>query len=163
MSYYIRIDNKDDILWLQNLVSNSLNRDPNSTFLQLHYERIIAWHNALEACVPSRSVLSDANIPTEILSQEDLQISIEKSTPAPKRRGRPPGKKNAAKKVVAKKKISKEVEDIYSCQDHINYSGSRAPRTDCAKCWSIYKLLNPMTYSQARSRFNLKQKKKSLV
>jgi hypothetical protein len=159
MSYYIRIDEKEDLDWLSNLISNTLNRGPNDPFLQAHYERIIAWSNALSNLVPSKSALSSTDIPDQLLSESDANILRQKSLPQPKRRGRPPGKKTGQKKTQAKRK-PKEAEDPYACADHVNYSGSRAPRTDCIKCWSIYKSLNPMTYAQARSRFNLKQKKK---
>lgn len=66
-------------------------------------------------------------------------------------------RKANTKRAPVKRKIKEPSQ--FDCENHPSYGGVRVPRTDCKKCWSIYKALHPMDYDLARRKFNMKQRK----
>jgi hypothetical protein len=102
----------------------------NSQYTVDNYSSLIAWQQALD---------TPAALPKE---------------PSPK------PVKRVAKKVAARGRGKKKQKDApYECSAHPNFGGMRSPRTDCERCWDIYKQLNPMRYTQARRKFDLKANK----
>lgn len=153
MAYYIRIDEKEDYDWLVKIINNWLAADPNDPKLQLNYIHIFNWFKYLENKVSAKEAKEEVEAPTNLLSESDFKRNSPKPAP-PKRRGRPPS---------VKKKI-KPIQDPvtkYECAVHKTYYGKRRPQHDCEKCWSIYKLLNPMTYKKARTDFERARNKKA--
>ena len=133
MAYHLTIPDKKSYDWLQSLVNNTLDT-PTSRPYQMNYEELLAWKAAFDICNAER----------------------EKASEARKAKAKPSASK---KKSVSKKRKKKEISE-YDCEIHHTYGGVKRPRTDCIKCWSIYKKLHPQEYDRARRSFKLKQRQK---
>lgn len=130
--YYLKIDNKEALEWLQRLIINTLENKSHPTTIS-YYNQLRVWEDAFN----------------NILSLDDIQPPPAPLTPKePVSSGRIKRNKNREKK--------KELEDPYSCTVHPKYGGKRRPRTDCEKCWSVFKSLHPMEYSVCRRDFERK-------
>lgn len=152
MTYYIRIDNKEDLEWLKKLISNSLSLDPNNEKLITNYQHLFNWNRYLSEPVPMKTVNAVVQDAKAILTEIDLK----KVAPKPAVRGRPPSKKNKAKK----KPVVQDI-DPYQCPIHKTYGAKRRPQGDCEKCWELYKVFNPLKFKQARLDYERSLQKKT--
>lgn len=132
MAYQLNISDKKAYEWLKSLIKNT-SETPTSRPYQISYDELMVWKAAFDEC--------------DQLREEAAAERKKASTPA---------KKTAAKKKPTRRK-KKEISE-FDCADHTSYGGQRMPRTDCSKCWSIYKKLHPQEYDRARRKFKLKQK-----
>jgi hypothetical protein len=135
MAYQLEINNKQAYEWLKKLVNNTL-ESPSSRPYQTSYEELMCWKEAFDRCDQQREEAAAA------------------------RRQQAPTKSVAKKSSHTRRQTRKEISE-FDCLEHPKYGGVRMPRTDCKKCWSIFKKLHPMEYDRARRRFNLKQKQKA--
>lgn len=139
-SHYIKIDKKAAD-WLQGLIKNTLN-SPGSRPMIEAFEEIYAWAQALDRPMTDEEVLKEL---TEAQATKPAIVD------------KPKAKKNKRTKRSTQPKV--DPKDPYTCVNHRTYQGKIAPRSDCDKCWSIYKLLHPMEYEQKRRTFNTRQKR----
>lgn len=136
MAYQLNISDKKAYEWLKKLIDNTL-ESPSSRPYQTSYEELMVWKEAFSECDRLR---------------EEAAEERKKARPASKTAAKQaPSKKRATRR--KKKEISE-----FDCADHPTYGGMRMPRTDCSKCWSIYKKLHPMEYDRAWRKFKLKQR-----
>lgn len=149
MATYIRIDDKEDVKWMEKFLNSILEKDPNNPFLVLNYSYLTAWRDAIAQAVSTKQ----EKIPAVIVVEEDKPELI---PPPPKKRGRPPGAKTKSKSIKRKKK---QDIDPFSCPSHKQRTFKQAPRDDCETCWNIYKKMHPIEYPQARKRYEWKMKK----
>lgn len=160
MAKYIRIDDDKDFEWLKTVVSNWLNRDPNNHELTINYIYILNWDKYLKNPVNAKEVAESVEEPQVVLTPEDLKKITPKPKPT-KSTAKPvkKGGRGKAKGKTAKAKASAKVEpkvveiDPYQCPEHPTYGARYKPRTDCAKCWDLYKQFHPMDFDKARRSF----------
>ena len=136
MPYTVTVKSKKSFDWLKKLIDNTVD-SPNSRPMIENYEELMEWY---EGFVAVQAELDAKKAAAEAAKQEKLKA-----------------KKSAPKKKASAKKQDKVGE--FDCADHPTYGGVRRPRTDCKKCWSIFKKLHPMDYQRARRSFNLSQKR----
>jgi hypothetical protein len=151
MALYIRIDEREDLDWLKRLISNSLALEPNHPMLLTNYKYLYNWDQYLNHPVSAKEVSNNTTDPKEILTETDR----EKTAPKPARRGRPPSAKT---KQRAKKKPKEDV-DPFQCPAHKTYGAKRRPRSECTKCWELFKQFHPLEYPQARIDFERANKR----
>lgn len=150
MAHYLRINERENIDWMKKFISSLMSRDPNDRFLQVNYSYLLAWQEAIESVVSTKS----DSIPDRLILEKD---KAELTPPPPKKRGRPASTDKKKKRTT---KPAVVVNDIFMCQVHTNRTGKQAPRDNCETCWSIYKKLHgPAEYDLARRKFNAKQNK----
>lgn len=127
----IEIEDKEAVDWLKVLISNQLNKMGNE-YTITHLPILTAWQNALENPVERSSIAAEPKAP---------------STP---RKGKKKTKKSPGRNPKDKP---------FECAKHPLYGGVRVPRTDCERCWEIYRSLHPMEYAQKRRAYELKANK----
>jgi len=131
-AYFIRLENKEDLEWLQTILGNSIQtlKGRGSERLASMAENIVRVHDAVINAVPAKEA-------------EALGISAEEFPDDVKPKGRPASN-------------DKYVPNL--CPDHPKNEFKRAPRTDCEGCWAAYKRLHPMEYDINRAKFERRQK-----
>lgn len=164
MTKYLRIDNDDDYYWLKSLVERWLGYDPNNPRLQANIEAILNWKRYLDNVVPIRDIPKpDDGEPAAVALQPS---AVEKK----KKAGRPAkattvaaqkAKELKAKQAEKFQKQKEKANNPFGCIDHPTYGGVRRPRTDCAKCWDIYKKLHPSEYKRAVQDFERSKRRQS--
>ena len=129
MAYFIRIERKEDLEWLQSILDNSVAKlRQGSTLLEAASEHIARVHESVFAAVPAKEA-----------SVLGIDGEFEKEVPPPKK--------------------EKEERYKYNhCSDHPYAPIKQAPRTTCKGCWKAYKKLHPEKYDLARRNFLRKQK-----
>lgn len=143
MTQLVKIEDPAAIAWLKRLIDNTY-EDPNSRVMMNSHQHVKAWHDALE------------NVTTlETLWKTEFDARFKKAYEAeinPK-----PVKRVAKKTTTASKRKKREDPDPYKCKDHPTYSGlKQVPRSDCVKCWSLYKQFHPLDYPLKRKAFERK-------
>lgn len=161
MTYYIRIDDAKDFVWLQNLITNSL-KSPNTTVLQAAYGHLWNWDKYLKNPIPAKDVASSVQDAGEILTSAHYKIHTIKPVAS-----KPKAKEQKVKRKYVRKNgptfvADPVVNDPYSCPDHLNRTGAQAPRDGCEVCWQIFKALHPQTYQAKRLAFEQKQRSHAL-
>lgn len=159
MVRYIKVDDEDEIEWFKKFIAKMTNPNHSSVnFLIANDRHLRAWYNYLcsESETPPLSLAEKSKPqPRKTSKTRGRGQPSEPSADTPKRRGRPPGSKNG--KPAAKKDAVKEV-NHFGCNDHKTYGIKYAPRSDCSRCWELYKKLHPMDYPRARRKFELKMR-----
>ncbi len=126
---YIKMNERKHVDALHTLITNTLANANHPTTI-LAYEELCAWEQAL----------GNPMTLSELMSMVEIERpSASKAVPATRKR---------------KKKAEKEVKDSpFECSQHKTYGGVYAPRSDCARCWEIYKQLHRLEYDQKRRKF----------
>lgn len=140
MAYFIRLENKEDLEWLQTILNNSVAtlRKGSSSRLAAMSENIVRVHDAVINAVPKKEAEALG------VSHEEFPEDV---------------KPKATKKSTKKKAEPKEPDYVPNlCPTHPKKEILRAPRTDCDGCWDAYKRLHPMEYDNARRNFERKNK-----
>lgn len=133
MAYQIEINDKQAYEWLKKLINNTL-ESPSSRPFQTAYEELLHWKEAFDKCDEEREKLAE-------IRRQNSKKAVAKKPP------------------VKRRTVKKEISE-FDCAEHSTYGGVRVPRTNCKKCWSIYKKLHPMEYEQSLRKFKLKEKQK---
>jgi hypothetical protein len=138
MTVYIKLDDSG-FQWLKKLLDNTMAADPNSHIKLTYYPQLESCYNAF----------SEAYTLEQLGKLEEVQgLFAAKKVAAAKATTRPTK--------VRKKRIKKADKDPYQCPAHPNYQAARVPRTDCAKCWDLYRQFHPMDYQAKRRAFERK-------
>ncbi len=132
--FYIKIDKEEDLEWLKNLITNSLNADPNSRILLRYYDQVKNWHDALNNPLSATEFAEQTGIPKPTRTRTTT--------------------KKKKKQTKREQKLDERNPDI--CTVHPTYGAVRRPRTDCDSCWLAYKRRHPMDYPAVRRDFERK-------
>lgn len=156
MMYLIRVESQAAVAWLEKLINNTVS-DPNSHAMRVAYNHIETWKNALDNKMSEADILQIPEI-NELIEAEKEKQRQKSLVELAKAR-----EKLAAKKTTRKKSPAKKSEaDPYTCPQHPKYKAARSPRTDCTKCWALYKQFHPLDYQSRRSAFVRNQKKQKI-
>lgn len=134
MAYFIRLEKKEDLEWLEKILANSVEklrqRDVSYT-LEAASEHIIRCYDAVLTAVPAKEKkalgVGDEFVETSQASSKKTQGSKDDYVPG-------------------------------LCATHPKNAIQRAPRTDCEGCWSAYKRLHPLEYEKSRRNFERRNK-----
>lgn len=130
MAYFIRLESKDDIDFLQTILGNGVKKlKAGGSSLEGAASQIVNCYEAVINAVPAKEA-------------ERLGITAEEFPDDIKVKGK-------------KKKASDEyIPNL--CPNHPKNEFKRSPRTDCEGCWEAYKRLHPLEYDLARRKFERK-------
>lgn len=133
MAFFIRIERKQDLEWLQSVMQNSVSKlRQGSSQLEAASENIVRVHESVINAVEGKEATA-LGITDEFKDTE---------------------------KVAAKPKPIKDDYIPNLCKDHPKSTMKRVPGTDCKGCWSAYKRLHPEKYDVALRTFKAKQRAK---
>lgn len=141
--HLIQIESEEAVVWLEKLIKNSLNGDPNSPALIAAYKHLVVWQEALQNKMVDKDIVKLPEV-QEIIKEQVAKKQIRK-----------PRTTKAKKRTPKKKEV-----DPFTCNQHPTYTGARIPRSGCEGCWEIYKKFHPMEYAQKRAAYERNSKKK---
>lgn len=133
MAYYIRLENAEDLTWLQNLLDRYVRKlKENTSLVNDNSEIVVRIYDASLSAQPTEEA-APMGVPQEVLDQD------------PRPKGKEP----------------KDNYIPNYCPKHKKYSAQRVPGTDCKKCWETYRKFHPLDYDKALRRFKAKQSKET--
>ena len=125
MTHYTRLEQKEDLQYLQNLLNkfiSKLKSDP--SLVDDSVENIIRIHDALHSAGPIETV---------------------KNSIPPKENVKAPAKR----KRRTKEEIAADAAALPNlCSVHIHYAAKMPPKIDCQECWDAYKRFQPMQHEK---------------
>lgn len=138
MAKYVRFENDQDLIWLQNIIHRYVERvkqDP-----QHHLG------DQVETILRIDEALQDAKEP-----KDAGQLGVPKKALAVN--------KEADAKKPAKKKGSSKPVRVELCDEHPYYGAKQVPgHKECEKCWDAYKKMNPEKYRLKRNAYKASQR-----
>jgi hypothetical protein len=129
MAYYIRLERKEDIVWLQNILDRAVAKckaSPNNVPATI--ENVYRVADAV-ASFQETDDAAAMGVPKEVLDQD------EKPKPKPN---------------------DNYVPNL--CPKHPKYGAKRVPGKECEGCWNAYKKFHPLEYEKALRNFNARTK-----